>query len=777
MCGSATYRKNPEDIILKIMPVLIQGLKARRVPEFQIGCYMIITVLAAKLPLDDQLLDSLMSGVVEGWSKESISPALACVALLAQERKPGRNFPIEVVKGLSKVNGFGQMLVEMGQKYRVDELAAGLAIGILSQRHAFGLKIFRLVQDILLNVNMPYARRKDVLIKLLQSAIRAEFDDEEVRAEVSNLLIRLAEGAAETQQASKIMQDLLKSENFDIETLELKLQAVIKPAVLLIEETAEIVTPVAKSMEDPKTIFEGLLLSLPQSSSEGSFLSPVPSSILPTLSKVFLHATMFPSDTEMDQLFDQPLFTLRSINEAFTLSFLIKIWASKSYPILARAAALSQANKIIVASTQSGSRVDYQALLPYVLIALADQSKKVRAEAGNTIVSIFASLRHVESARKKDKATPTQIWGFDSIFGKDTKETEEAKWMDTTEARRIIHGLGIVGVVEEAIVDKAVVGRVVAHGLGNESMKNSLKATAMTFLASHVIGLSDLFIKLELLRLVNAVTTGAAAKAKPTVTILKDWVNVEDYTAWTEKCTKEKVDVEEIEKEIVRTVGRADKGEGVELLIETIKGSFGVQINQIGGMRRAACGRLQEVWTSLKEGVQANAAENLLDVGTASKDDGDDIAGEALDVLKQVSISMEVFEKWLQESLNSLKTWTAKLGHAPATANDTSPSAKRAKASTNTPTNGTEIVGVTVHRLTVVLELLEARSIGEKDVSLLKLGFGVLGEVMNVAGEIGVGVGYLLQLILGILSGTVNYIKVYSLLESYFDNKLTKSDI
>ncbi|KAF8439525.1 armadillo-type protein [Terfezia claveryi] len=754
MCTLATYRKNPEDIIIKIMPTLIQGLKAWKNAEFQIGCYMIITVLVAKLPLDEKLIDSLMAGVIDGWSKASVSPALACVALLAQERSSRKPLPLEVVKGLSKVEGLGQMLVEMGSKYRVDELAAGLVIGILSHKRAFGVEKIRLVERILLEVNMPYVRRKDVLIKLIQAATKADFEGEDVRIEVAEFFVRLAEGS-KTQQATKILHSLLQSEGLDIETLELSLQTVIKPVLTAIEAPVGI-APAVTASKGLKELFQELISSLPNDTTETSFLAPSSSPLLPVLSQTFLQASSLASDVGMDKLFGLSLFSKRPANEAFTLTFLVKIWASSTYPVLSRAAALSQANKIIATSTAANVKIDYQALLPYVLIALADQSKKVRAEAANLLISLNACLKLVESLRKKDKSSPTQMWAFETLFGKDTKQTGDVKWMETAEARKLIVGLGIVDTLEEAVVDGDVIYRTMAHGLGRdgEGLKNSLKGAAMAFLASHAIATPDLSMKLQLLKLVNAVVSGTAAKAKPAVTIIRDWLSVEDYIVnRTERCAQDKVDIVEMEKEIVYSVGKFDKGEGVELLVNIIKGEYGVHPNKIGGMRKVSCARLREIWSALKGEVKAIASQRLLDVSTESEENEVDISGEAMDVLRNVNIPMEVFEQWLQESLVALKGWTAKLGRGPAADNDT-PAAKRAKASSSAYP-----VGLRINRLTMALELLESRIVGEKDVGLLKLGFGVLGEVMNVAGEIGIGVGYLLQLILGILSSIVNYIK------------------
>jgi len=757
MCTLATYRKSPEDIIIRIMPTLIQGLKAQKNPEFQIGCYMIVTVLVAKLPLDEKLLDSLMVGVVEGWSKASVSPALACVALLAQERVLRKPLPFEAVKGLLKVQDLGQMLVEMGSKYRVDELAAGLAIGIVSQKRTFSVGKIKLVEKILLEVNMPYSRRRDVLVELMQAATKADFDDEDVRAVVAELFVRLAEGP-KTQQATKILHSLLQSGGLDIETLELKLQTVIKPAPTVIEAPVDSAPEVtASTHRDPKEAFQGLISSLPRDTTETSFLAPSSSPLYPVLSRAFLQASSLASDVEMNKLFDLPLFSKRPTDEAFTLTFLIKIWTSSTYPVLSRAAALNQANKIIAASTAADAKVDYQALLPYVLIALADQSEKVRAEAANVLISLNTCLKHVESLRKKDKSSPTQMWAFETLFGKGTKQTGDVKWMETTEVRKLIGGLSIVDTLEEAVVDGAVVYRTVAHGLGRDGggLKNGLKSTTMAFLASHVIATSDLSMKLQLLKLVNPVVSGAAAKAKPAAAIVRDWVGVEDYTInRVERCAQDKVDIVEMEKEITRSVGKVDKGEGVELLVNIIKGEYGIHPHRIGGMRKASCARLREIWPALKDEVKTIAAQRLLDVSTKGEEEEVDISGEAMDVLRNVNIPMEVFEQWLQESLTVLKGWTARLGRG-SVADSGTQAAKRAKP--NVPASS---VGFSINRLTVVLELLESRTAGEKDVSLLKLGFDVLGEVMNVAGEIDISVGYLLQLILGILGGTVSYIKV-----------------
>ncbi|KAI5810289.1 hypothetical protein DFH27DRAFT_509326 [Peziza echinospora] len=758
MCSTATYSKHPEDIITKVMPILVQGLKAKNVPEFQIGCYMIITVLVAKLPIDDKLLDSLIAEVIEGWSKESISAALACVALMAQERRSRSALPKQAIKGLAAVDNLGQKLVDMSKKYRVDELAAGLSIGILSSPSKHGLEGIKLVQKVLTDVSMPVGRRRDVLTKLLQAAIKGDITEENVRIEVADFLVGLGEATNGTEQLGGLLKDLLTSEGVDVETLELRLQTVIRPAVEPTEETTQ-----DKSIKDAtkraeQVTFASLLSSLPKTTADISFLSPNPVSIYTTLTHALIHATSSKSNQQMIDLFSHPIFTQKAANEAFNLSFLVKVWTSKTVPALARAAALAQAQKTINTPIK-GLRVDFQALIPYILIALGDLNKKVRAEAGNLLLSLMSSFKTID-ANRKDKSSKTKIWGFDTIFD---FNTEAAKWMETAEARKIIEGLGILEALEEAMLDRDVVRRVLAHGLGrvNDNLKNSLKATAVAFISSHIIGLSSLAIKLELLKLVNAVTTGSGVKAMPTAELLQSWVEPADYAVkWGTLCTEEKVDIAELEKEFAKTVTSSDKGEGVAFLIRIIKGEFGSSPQEIGEMRSAACGRLREVWSSLKKEVKASASQDILVVATSHVDETA-IPGEAMEILKSVAIPMEVFEGWLQDCLNSLRSWTVKLGRGSSSSNDTEPSKKKKTGveASETPTGDEDVVGSKIDDLTAILELLEVQPIGEGHVDLLKLGFGILSEVMNVAGEIGVSVGYLLQLILGVLGGVVGYIK------------------
>ena len=139
MCDAARSPSNTgvteESVLQKALPVLEETFRARKTPEFQIGGYMLATVVVSKIPMKDEVLLALMGGIVAGWSEESVAPALACLALIAQARA-GENagrLPDAVTAKLMALENVADRLLEMGQKYRVDNLVVGLSTGVLDK--------------------------------------------------------------------------------------------------------------------------------------------------------------------------------------------------------------------------------------------------------------------------------------------------------------------------------------------------------------------------------------------------------------------------------------------------------------------------------------------------------------------------------------------------------------------------------------------------------------------------------------------------------------------
>jgi U3 small nucleolar RNA-associated protein 10 len=95
-------QQNEQDVILRLLPTLNEGLAMKNIPDLRIGCYMLLSVMASKGGLEDKLLTAMMEAVVLGWSTETIYPGLVCLSVLAQHRG-AKQFPGRLAKELLKV--------------------------------------------------------------------------------------------------------------------------------------------------------------------------------------------------------------------------------------------------------------------------------------------------------------------------------------------------------------------------------------------------------------------------------------------------------------------------------------------------------------------------------------------------------------------------------------------------------------------------------------------------------------------------------------------------
>jgi U3 small nucleolar RNA-associated protein 10 len=95
-----------ETIVSRIMPFIAQGLQLKESTEFQIACYMVLTVLASKRTLADNVIDAAMDAICQGWTEESRRGALMCLVTLARCRQGNAAFTGLAVKSLFSLKYF-----------------------------------------------------------------------------------------------------------------------------------------------------------------------------------------------------------------------------------------------------------------------------------------------------------------------------------------------------------------------------------------------------------------------------------------------------------------------------------------------------------------------------------------------------------------------------------------------------------------------------------------------------------------------------------------------
>src|ERR1700722_9502959 len=104
-------RRNHEDILLRFLPVLKDGLGMKKASELVIGCYMLTVVLAKMTALEMKVLDSLMEAVAGAWTQEAISSGIICLSILAQQKNDVR-LPKRVTRAVLRLENVMDLLVE-----------------------------------------------------------------------------------------------------------------------------------------------------------------------------------------------------------------------------------------------------------------------------------------------------------------------------------------------------------------------------------------------------------------------------------------------------------------------------------------------------------------------------------------------------------------------------------------------------------------------------------------------------------------------------------------
>lgn len=762
MCDATRKRGGvaEEDVLLRTMSILEEGYKARKTPEFQIGCYMLTTVLASKLSLSGQLLLSLMQGIVAGWAKESLSAGLACLAFLAQARQGEKEVRIsdEITKGLLKVDDIATRILAMGEKYRVDKLVVGLCLGILDRLGTrYNVKELATVIKLLEEARMGPKQRRLVMKKLVDAAQRIGGGQiahqetgnlEDVKERLAESLVRWS-ALGETRKLGKLIKEVLEDNQVDVELLELGLQTVIRPAQITAAEKPDAQKAIEAAPAQPTESSDDILATLPDSVEGDSFLAFHPPEVLECLSRAFLISIS--SQADLTPIFSKPLFADRPVDNALAISLLVRIWTSSRYPAIARTTALKHAAVIVRGTKQ---KVDFQALIPHVLAALADSAQSVRREAAAVITILTSSYKALvgdpRGARKKKRKAGrisdevTKYWGIDTIYGKG-KETEAVKWLEPSEALKVLEEV-VGGKLEECVLDANVIGRALEGELSSSAsaspekagLKSSMKTSVIAFLGSHAVNVPGLLVKQRLLLMLNRIEKATTSRTQFLLPALIDWVTVDDYATRVAQCAEERVDIAALEEQLVGVISEGSSNAVV--LVDVIDKGLS------DSLRAAAAARIVKIWDTLEEEIKISSAEGLLEVAFQGGD-----SGEAAQVLRDVMLPTDVFDKSFEKLGTQLK---AALPGGGAVAKN-----KRQRTSTGVATQAEneEDQAVALRRVTVVSELLEGQG-AEKHTSLLRSLFGVLADVGSVEYA---GIAYLHGVLLSCMGAIIKSYKVF----------------
>ena len=745
-------RQKETDVLLRILPVLNEGLSMKHIPDMRVGCYMILSVLASRISLEDSVLTAMMEAVVMNWTPDTTHAGLICLAVLAQQRRISK-LPKKVFKAIISIKGFEYDLRVLNEQYRIDNLTLSIVLAILERSHkdqdAYQLTFVRTsIEGHFMSTHNISTAIKSILE--VANHAKPEHDRRpDIQGQLADLILRLMD----SQEIGPIVQQAIKDTKLELESLEANLQVVLRPTRELHQQSTAVVD--MKEIEDiPSTDGWQILASqIPaRTAYELSFLSHSESYVFGSLSTAFGVASS--SYAGLVAFSDLPILRKSlAMTEPLFLSFFIRYWCGP-FPGSSRAAAITCVGNYL---DKVDVTTDVQILIPYMLYALADPIPNVRWAASELVMKLSSIYRSTDGKAQEPKES--RILGKDDIYGQ-KHETSSVLWLSRDELSIFLHDL-LVPSLEECRLDEVYISGLLTNALNGEhhnksvkiplkELKRSIRTDLLKSLCSHILSTPLYAAKTRLLLILDGVgkKVGSISKSKCLLPLLEA-LEKQDEENVKQHCDKESVDQEQFMNCVVRTVAPDDR-EGIRVLQRII------DINQSPprSLRKAAFQRFREFWYALKQDMRIPLSQTLLElvISTPAKSSDQEAYNEARDTLNTIPLTADVL-KSLLEDVPLLSS---------ASENRTTSSKRRRTSHGHVegePDTPNTIAEPTLRHVTVVLELIESSKTGT-DSSLLKGLFQMLTDLQHSKSQHGTELAYLQSLVLDCLRRIVDHSKV-----------------
>ncbi|KAJ5379781.1 U3 small nucleolar RNA-associated protein 10 [Penicillium cataractarum] len=749
-------KQKHEDILIRVLPLLSRAFTLKKVSELIVSCYMISVVLAQKASLTDDVLDGLMESVVTSWTEETLSSGLICLSVLAQQ-KSSASLSRKVFKAIIRLERPMPQLSEVTTQYQTSKLLLGLVAGCVSNLDKQKDNV-RLA--LLSSIFESTVLQGDDIQAAMGLVLKAASDSEEARGmslDVQTQLAELVQGFSRSSSLQPIFQKTLAEASLNIPALEHNLQTVVE---------APVPTPAIEDVDmedvgdDNLDNFTPALESLiNESLFPTSFLSKQHIPEFENLVQVF--ALAGDSQARIEQFTNLPILGKNSATKGPQfISFFIRV-ISGPFPIGIKVAALNILSSVLASTS---GELDPQALLPFLVVGLADPSERIRREAAG-VLAILGSL--YKNKKMLDAIKP---WASDVIYGKG-KGSTGIQWLPSSDVYKVLEH-AILPALEEYILDPNHIGKVIdatlrgtvlSEGSGAQELKKSLRTSLFTFLCSHVIGMPVFSPKFTLLRILNNVKkVSGTNRTKELLPLLEYWRDLSQSEV-DDLCAKERLSTADSEGQIVAIVASRNEG-AFEILLSNIaprakslRTSFVV----------AVFDRMKDIWPKAAEPDQLAAAQKLLDVSLGLSTGETSMADYCRDVLRSVELSGAILANFVKKIPVSL-TDIESLGPAP----------KRRRTSQN------NMVAMTVKdeaelsklmdKMTFILEVIDSSNPGSHP-ELADGLFQTLAALHHFKSQIQSGMSYLLSLTLGSLLAIVNTSKGSP--KPLFDTSVIRADL
>ena len=740
---AAVQSENDQALLHRLGPIFAESLAMKKVPGLQIASYMAVSVFISKANLEDLAVTAFMEQTVMGWTQETMKPALVCLAIMAQHRS-AKQMSSKVTKALMKVADIGPLLVQIGEERRVDKLANGLCLALIERLTKKGdARGLPTVLAILSNRILKDKQIAVIFKSLLLTALRLDDSSDEdgsLRRELGSALITLSQIPG---KSGDVVQSVIQETEFDIEELEMKLDLSFRsrklPEPMKEDSAMEDGAPSNRPAQDLDVAVDELSAREEQLS---SCLIPQQKEIFDEFSHLFLSIVCEQNrDASTLTKFDHSpkLNRVDAFTDSTYCSFFIRIWCGP-FPALARAAAIDMIKNRL--KDEDTAQLDIHYLIPYCITALGDPSKRVR-QAASDLVAVLANLY---SPPVSPKSLPKKA--LETLYG---KATDLATLSPDVTAKLL--RLQILPAVEECVMDQGHIDEVLRLSIDQgkyqiapqpsvdkkDHLSQSGRLAILKFMSSHVVMTPLIVTKDRLLKSLNQVrSVSGTTRTELLLPTLQWWSALTDAETSILAAAMQ-IEISTLDSRFVDVV-IANDANGLQYLFEVLKQQ---PLSERVGLLRAVFARLRTMWSSMKDDIKFNVAQQLLEMSQQSSpvDTVESIVpGEAADILRHVPLTTGILASFLESIHPGTKIITEP------------PPNKRRRISSSDGNRGlvtraTAELSQALRKITFVLQLVE-NSDPVSHPELLGGLFTALSELQHFRTVVGSELGYLQNLIL-----------------------------
>ena len=632
-------RQKQEDLLLRVLPLINDGLSITDSPEIHLTCHTIILMLVQKEMLAENVMTSLVDTVASNSLQSDPGPALICLSVLVRSH-PDVKLSKSTFKAFLAVDSLEDHVVKVSNKYSVHCLLLCLTRSVLRRMKKENFSnMAQSVQDILntaLRINDPSSTT--ALLEAVIDKIISLDGQDAISVALRARLVDCVKELIDSEDLGKLTRAALALTDLDLTVVENIFEVGIDQMTDVEMKDSEDVLAIEEYPSRTRDVAEILTHVPTRSVTQTSFLESYESPLFAEVFGPFQASAS--SHSGLSQFESLPLWTNTEDSNKLYTSFLLRVASATPTPGTCVAALY-----LLRRAVKRDVKLDLQFLLPYMLALLSNPSIAVRKAATEVVLEIHRALR---------QDSPKSALPQADLYHQGA-EVEGPVFLTIAQHTKVLEEM-LMSSLEEIKADATQVGFLLRTALGRDEeqhhvgqqpaskgLKKAERRALFDLITYHLVHMPLLRPKLCLVGLLDGIDkVGSQSKTVQLLPCLETWLRMDDNEA-QQKAKIESLEVSDVDEVMAQIVSARD----ISSLWPLINGFGDSSANVRPAILHELFRRLVKVWPKTKHSAKAPAAEHLFEMAFKKPEL---VAQYAQEALRNVTLPCQTLEKFLQNA-------------------------------------------------------------------------------------------------------------------------------